>query len=50
MNCNLLKRSDGKNGDTSREGGGESSIYDEPFADDFVFFTKGVISPGLNKT
>ena len=41
MNCNPLKRSDGKNEDTSREGGGELTIYDLLFADDSVFFTKG---------
>ena len=34
MNCNPLKRSDGKNEDTSREGGGEVTIYDLLFADD----------------
>ena len=41
LNCNPLKRSDGKNDDTSREGGGELTIYDILFANDSVFFTKG---------
>ena len=41
MNFNPLKRSDGKNEDISREGGGELTVYDLLFADDSVFFTKG---------
>ena len=41
MNCNPLERSDGKIEDTSREGGGELTMYDLLFADDSVFFTKG---------
>ena len=41
MNCDPLKRSDGKNEDASREGGGELTMYDLLFADDSVFFTKG---------
>ena len=38
MECNPLRRSNGKEDETSREGGGELTIYDLLFADDSVFF------------
>jgi hypothetical protein len=41
MYDNLEKKSDGKNEDTTREGGGELTTHDLLFADDSVFFTKG---------